>query len=122
MFFSIHHPLLNLIPLTVLIISDLVVGSMNLLLLLSGAITTVTFAWMMYCSKQAPTHRQSAHYTSLATCEVLGKLIFVSLTSGWLVEQLGYSAVYLIYVVLSASMLRCFRYVPVSIGHKDKSC
>ena len=94
---------------------------MNLLLLLSGAITTVTFAWMMYCSQLAPSRRQASHYTSLATCEVLGKLIFVSLTSGWLVEQLGYAAVHLVYVVLAAAMLRCFRHVPVSIGHKDKS-
>lgn len=76
---------------------------------------------MMFCSKQAPHNLQAAHYTTLATAEVLGKLLFVSLTSGWLVELFGYTMVHLGYVMISVLTMRWFRDVPVAVGHMDKS-
>jgi len=78
--------------------------SLLLLTLLSGIITTAAFTLMMQCSRQAPSSVQATHYTLLATCEVVGKLAFTSV-SGWLADLVGYRFLFLIFVVLSAVIL-----------------
>ncbi|PAA56346.1 hypothetical protein BOX15_Mlig018921g3 [Macrostomum lignano] len=74
---------------------------MNASLLVSGLITTSTFALMMRCSQTAPPACRATHYTGLATLEVLGKLIFSS-ASGVIVDGLGYGASYVLFLVLAA--------------------
>lgn len=78
--------------------------SLLLLTLLSGVITTATFTLMMQCSRQAPPGVQATHYSALATCEVVGKLVFTSVC-GWLADLAGYRFLFLIFAVLSAVIL-----------------
>ncbi|KAK3601469.1 hypothetical protein CHS0354_033604 [Potamilus streckersoni] len=80
------------------------VGSMCLMLLGSGAITTATFTMMMHCSQNADPSVQASHYTFVATLEVLGKLTF-SVFTGLLTEILGYSLMFLLFVLLSGILI-----------------
>ncbi|KAL3867244.1 hypothetical protein ACJMK2_044460 [Sinanodonta woodiana] len=80
------------------------VGSMFLMLLGSGAITTATFTMMMYCSQHADPSVQASHYTFIATLEVLGKLTF-SVFTGLLTEILEYSLMFLLLVLLSGILI-----------------
>ncbi|CAH8852713.1 unnamed protein product [Trichobilharzia szidati] len=50
---------------------------MNCILFTSGAITTIMFTLMMYCTRsETSTEHQATHYTILSTAELLGKLLF----------------------------------------------
>lgn len=84
---------------------------MMLLLLLGGMVTTATFTFMMQCSRLAPPHLQATHYTMLATLEVFGKLIFMTL-SGWLVDRLGFPFMYLVFSILTLVTMFWFRWCP----------
>ncbi|XP_022100516.1 major facilitator superfamily domain-containing protein 3-like isoform X2 [Acanthaster planci] len=82
--------------------------AMWLLQLIGGAITIATFTLMMQCSQNAPLCIQATHYTALATLEVMGKLTFMSV-AGWLVDMLGYTSMFCLFITLSVGMLAMFR-------------
>ena len=84
---------------------------MFVLLFISGIVTTVTFTFMMQCSKMAPVSVQATHYSTLATGEVFGKLAFTAIT-GWLADSLGYPILFLIFVILAGAVLLLFRSCP----------
>lgn len=64
----------------------------------AGVVTTATFTSMMTVSQSAPAEIQTTHYSFLATMEVLGKLSFATV-AGALIDQLGLSPVYLLFVL-----------------------
>ena len=66
---------------------------------------------MMQCSQLAPSNIQATHYTLLASVEVLGKLTFASIC-GYLADLLGYSAMFLIFVILGTAVIPLFRIFP----------
>ncbi|XP_071491127.1 major facilitator superfamily domain-containing protein 3-like [Diadema antillarum] len=74
---------------------------MYLLLLLGGAVTTATFTMMMLYSQRAenPT-TQALHHTTMATAEVVGKVVFTSL-AGLAVDHLGYALVFRSFTLVS---------------------
>ncbi|XP_033647046.1 major facilitator superfamily domain-containing protein 3-like [Asterias rubens] len=82
--------------------------AMCLLQLIGGAITICTFTLMMQCSQQAPHRIQATHYTALATIEVMGKLVFMSV-AGWLVDWLGYGKMFCLFLSLSVGVLAMLR-------------
>ena len=92
---------------------------MNLLLFISGTVTTVTFTFMMQCSQNAPERIQATHYTTLATLEVFGKLIFSAIT-GWLVDVFGYGPMYLGFVGLAVTVLPWLNKCPRLLTRKGK--
>ena len=49
---------------------------------------------MMQISKKTPDNIQGTHYSMLATCEVLGKLLFAAL-AGWLIDLFGLQAAFI---------------------------
>lgn len=81
------------------------------MLLISGTVTTATFTLMMQCSKLASNHIQATHYTTLATLEVLGKLTF-SVMIGPLTDFVGYKHVFIIFFVLSLTVIPLFNMIP----------
>ncbi|XP_072017673.1 major facilitator superfamily domain-containing protein 3-like [Amphiura filiformis] len=78
----------------------LCIGSMCLLQLIGGAITTATFTLMMQCSQSAPDHIQATHYTALATLEVMGKLSLMAVI-GFVTDAVGYFVVFCLFIGLS---------------------
>lgn len=70
---------------------------------LAGIMTTAVFTLMMSCSLSAPPSVQGTHYTFLSSTEVAGKLIFSAIT-GALIDWLGVSLVYFIFVILTLSV------------------
>ena len=68
---------------------------------IAGLVTTSVFAMMMSCSLHAPPSLQATHYSVLSSVETAGKLIFSSI-SGALIDWIGLSQVYFMFVVLSA--------------------
>ena len=90
---------------------------MCILLLISGMITTVTFTLMMQCSQLAPANIQATHYTTLATLEVFGKLMFMSVV-GWLVDNFGYGPLYFVFIILSVALLPWLNVCPKILVQK----
>merc|ERR1711953_772833 len=76
------------------------VSTLVLANLCAGIITTATFTSMMRLSQTANTEIQTSHYSLLATTEVLGKLMFASI-SGFLIDLLGMDSVFVLFVVLA---------------------
>ena len=76
--------------------------------------TTATFTVMMQCSKKATCNLQATHYTTLATLEVLGKLLFMSV-NGWMVDMLGYRTAFLLFVILSGLVILWLKHCPDEI-------
>ncbi len=70
----------------------------------AGVVTTATFTLMMRLSQCAPAHCQGMHFTTLATFEVLGKLIFASVAGG-LIDALGLEAMFSVFGVLGTLCL-----------------
>jgi len=66
----------------------------------AGMLTTACFTAMMSLSQAAPEDIQSSHYSFLATMEVLGKLIFATI-SGSLIDSFGVDSVYLLFAFFS---------------------
>lgn len=58
--------------------TDAAIAAAMVMLLISGMVTTVTFTFMMQCSRGAHTSIQATHYTILATVEVFGTSINIS--------------------------------------------
>lgn len=72
----------------------------SLTLFCAGVITTATFTVMMRLSQcSAPEGLQGTHYTTLATFEVLGKLLFASIAGG-LIDLLGIKFMYVVFILL----------------------
>lgn len=84
---------------------------MAAMLLISGTVTTALFTLMMQCSQRAPPTVQATHYTVLATLEVMGKLTF-SVLLGPFTEVLGYQFIFVVFIVLTISVLFLFRDFP----------
>lgn len=109
------HPLSRFLYLPVLAII-----SMCLMLLVSGIVTTATFTLMMQCSKRAPSHVQASHYTTLATLEVVGKLLF-SVSLGSVTDAIGYENVFLLFLVLTTLVISFLQSCPEElIQHKEE--
>lgn len=105
----------------------LAIVSMCLMLLVSGIVTTATFTLMMQCSKRAPSHVQASHYTTLATLEVVGKLLF-SVSLGSVTDAIGYENVFILFLVLTTLVISFLQSCPEELIHhkeevsvKDKS-
>nr|XP_011415524.2 major facilitator superfamily domain-containing protein 3 [Crassostrea gigas] len=105
----------------------LAIISMCLMLLVSGIVTTATFTLMMQCSKRAPSHVQASHYTTLATLEVVGKLLF-SVSLGSVTDAIGYENVFILFLVLTTLVISFLQSCPQDLIHhqeevsvKDKS-
>ncbi|XP_074645426.1 major facilitator superfamily domain-containing protein 3-like [Tubulanus polymorphus] len=77
---------------------------MNVLLMISGMVTTATFTFMMQCSQKACAEIQATHYTTLATLEVFGKLTFSSFL-GLLTDVFGYKLMFCTFIFLSGLSL-----------------
>lgn len=100
---------------------------MCLMLLVSGIVTTATFTLMMQCSKRAPSRVQASHYTTLATLEVVGKLLF-SVSLGSVTDAIGYENVFILFLVLTTLVISFLQSCPQELIHhqeevsvKDKS-
>lgn len=105
----------------------LAIISMCLMLLVSGIVTTATFTLMMQCSKRAPSRVQASHYTTLATLEVVGKLLF-SVSLGSVTDAIGYENVFILFLVLTTLVISFLQSCPKELIHhheevsvKDKS-
>ncbi|KAI8511164.1 Major facilitator super domain-containing protein 3 [Branchiostoma belcheri] len=98
----------------------LAVASMCLLQLVGGAITTATFTTMMHCSQRAPPSIQGSHYTSLATFEVMGKLLFMTV-AGSLTDFFGYFNMYVFFVFLSVGVMPLLEVCPITFHKKQVS-
>jgi len=66
----------------------------------AGMLTTACFTTMMSLSQGAPEDIQSSHYSFLATMEVLGKLVFATI-SGSLIDSFGVASVYFLFASFS---------------------
>ena len=67
----------------------------------AGAITTPTFTLMMSLSQKAPDRIRGTHFSFLATSEILGKLMFATVT-GWLIDFMGLPAMYVLFTMLAS--------------------
>ena len=83
----------------------------------AGAVTTAVFTIMMQISKKAPDEVQGTHYSMLATCEVLGKLMFAAL-AGWLIDMFGLQTAFLLFTFLALLVVPVIYFSPKSIGKK----
>ncbi|XP_077988924.1 major facilitator superfamily domain-containing protein 3-like [Glandiceps talaboti] len=94
------------------------ITAMCLLQFIGGLITTATFTMMMQCSQNAPQDMQATHWTTLATLEVMGKLLFMS-AAGFLTDWLGYPVVFVFLLLLSVIVIPLFG-VKVTSKHSQK--
>ncbi|XP_076464989.1 major facilitator superfamily domain-containing protein 3-like isoform X2 [Babylonia areolata] len=88
---------------------------MQILMVVSGAVSTAAFTLMMQCSQHASPHCRASHYSLLATAEVLGKLLF-SVFVGVITDWLGYSLAFGLFLTLSLIVLPLFHYAPNSLS------
>lgn len=95
-----------------------VVMVMTLLLFGSGVVTTTTFTLMMYCSQLSPLEIQASHYTTIATVEVLGKLVFSSLI-GQFVDMFGYPLTFSLCTLLGLIVIPVLYKCPQTLLHMN---
>ncbi|KAM4705573.1 major facilitator superfamily domain-containing protein 3 [Rhinophrynus dorsalis] len=93
------------------ILKVLVLVSLVLQHFLAGVITTLTFSLMMHCTRQAERGIQASHYSFLSSLEVLGKVFFSSV-SGLLVDSLGVTMSFSMFIALSCLPLLHLRNSP----------
>jgi MFS family permease len=89
-------------------------------LLLSGFLTTLTFTLMMQVSFLAARSVQATHFSLLATCEVLGKLLFQPVVSVY-TDQFGYSAGFILFTGLYVVSFLIFQFCPVKYLRKKQN-
>ncbi len=89
-------------------------------LLLSGFLTTLTFTLMMQVSFLAARRVQATHFSLLATCEVLGKLLFQPVVSVY-TDRLGYSAGFVLFTSLYVVSFLSFQFCPVKYLSKKQN-
>lgn len=87
-------------------------------LFVAGVTTTLTFGWMMSCSQRAPADAQATHYSILASAEVVGKLVCVSL-DGLIADSIGYASTFVWFTMLSAVVCALLRRCPAVLGGRD---
>lgn len=80
--------------------------------LVSGALTTLMFAFMM---RHTDRRVGASHYTLLATLEVIGKAP-LALASGWLAEQLGAPVTFGLAIALAAGWVALFAALRVRLA------
>jgi hypothetical protein len=80
--------------------------------LVSGALTTLMFAFMM---RHTDRRIGASHYTLLATLEVIGKAP-LALASGWLAEQLGAPVTFGLAIALAAGWVALFAALRVRLA------
>lgn len=97
-----------------LLLIDGLIGIAMVQLFFSGFLTTFTFTLMMEISFKAPKHIQATHFSLLATCEVLGKLLMQPLISAY-TDYFGYSSGFFLFSVLYVVALITFQFRPVKI-------
>ncbi|CAH8852719.1 unnamed protein product [Trichobilharzia szidati] len=90
---------------------------MNCILFTSGAITTIMFTIMMYCTRsETSTEHQATHYTILSTAELLGKLLFSTVAAyatdicGYTLTNLGFFGLSILPVVYMNKYYRKFQF------------
>jgi len=93
---------------------------MSVMLLGSGVVTTTTFTLMMYCSQMSANEIQASHYTTLATVEVLGKLVF-SILIGQFADIFGYIWTFTLCAILSLVVIPVLYKCPNSLKHMNTS-
>ena len=98
---------------------EICVVMMLILLFLSGAVTT--FTMMMLCSKKASADCRATHYSTLATAEVLGKLVF-SVFVGSITDLVVYPVAFTVFLMLAALVLPLFRFLPASCRQNGDFC
>lgn len=112
---------ISLLSSEIILCTDIAILTLLVLLLLSGIITTVTFTFMMQCSRSANADIQATHYTTLATVEVLGKLSFTA-ACGWLADIFGYRFLFLSFATLSVTVLPLLKACPEEIVSSEPGC
>ena len=85
----------------------------------AGAVTTAVFTMMMQISKKAPDNIQGTHYSLLATCEVLGKLLFAAL-AGWLIDLFGLQAAFIAFTILAFYVVPMIHFTPTPTTNKSE--
>ena len=83
----------------------------------AGAVTTAVFTMMMQISKKAPDDVQGTHYSMLATCEVLGKLLFAAL-AGWLIDLFGLQVAFVTFTMLALFVVPMIHFTPTYATNK----
>ncbi|CAH8569920.1 unnamed protein product [Schistosoma intercalatum] len=74
---------------------------MNILLVVSGGITTIMFTLMMHCTcSESSKAYQATHYSILSTAELLGKLLFGTIAA-YFTDVFGYGVAYSCFLILS---------------------
>lgn len=82
----------------------LVIASESILQFTAGVVTTATFTLMMSLSQEVAPGAQATHFSILATAEVVGKLLMISL-SGVLVDYIGYCGFFGLCWILALAVL-----------------
>ena len=87
----------------------------------AGVLTTAVFTLMMRLSQTAPEKMKGTHFTTLATFEVSGKLIFAAI-SGYLIDTFGLETLYLTFVIFAFITVPFVKTIPVSIlnSHNER--
>ena len=83
----------------------------NLTSISAGGITTATFTLMMKVSQNAPENCQGTHYSLLATCEVLGKLLFAAV-AGYMIDLYGLQIIFAFFTLLGFSVIPTALFAP----------
>lgn len=101
---------------------DILLILVLLQLFMSGILTTFTFTLMMEISFMAPKKIQATHFSLLATCEVLGKLLLQPVISAY-TEYFGYASGFVMFSVLYAFCVIVFKLRPKHLlKNHPKSC
>ena len=82
----------------------------------AGSITTNVFTLMMSLSQKASNTR-GTHYSLLATCEVLGKLMFAAI-AGYLIDIFGLKIIFSLFTFLAVTVLPIAYYAPRTVINK----
>ena len=86
-----------------------------IVLFCAGAMTTATFSLMMSLSQRTCRDAiRGTHYTTLATFEVLGKLVF-AFVSGYLLDSIGFEPIYFLFVATAFLTVPFIKTAPASI-------
>ena len=82
----------------------------------AGTITTATFSLMMTLSQtNCKDSIQGTHYSTLATCEVLGKLAFAAI-AGSLLDIMGVTHTYLLFVIFAFATVPLVKSAPSHVA------
>ena len=89
-------------------------------LFLSGFLTTICFTVMMKISFMSPKSIQATHFSLLATCEVLGKLLFQPVASSF-ADYWGYSLAFVLFALLYFICVLLIHFMPQCLCNAHSS-